>query len=301
MHPALGGMQLQDSSRTQTLRFKAVTMRTASQHLSGPGPRSVNTTLSCGKELQLLRVRCFSPCADPRFSGVLNPLPCRALLEWDWYIGGSWCFLWKQPLLSFLTRSVVNTPGLHPFLPLCLGSAQASGPPTPHLRHGAVCVDSSKLLLLQKKEQLGKHLHRRGGVRSSSCSWLSIGYFMGTTNSCWSMAWNPGHPSPQVSIPFPTPSFTISWGRWMFTRVQKWMDGKANLLNVLNTKTPLRNCLSQRLLAVERVFRGNTALCFPVPVLFPKQLFPFGHCRRQNTRLDGLSASKQNIFIKIYL
>lgn len=50
------------------------------------------------------------------------------------------------------------------------------------------------------------------------------------------------------------------------------MDGKANLLNLLNIKTPLRNCLSQRLLAVEKIFGGNTTSRFPVPIYFPKHL-----------------------------
>lgn len=111
MHPALGGMQAWDSGRTQTLRFKAVTMRTVSQRLSEPSLRSVNATLPCGKGLPLLRVRCSSPHADPRFSRIINPLFCRALLERAWDTRGSWCFLWKPPLLSFFTRSVVNALG----------------------------------------------------------------------------------------------------------------------------------------------------------------------------------------------
>ena len=136
MHPALGGMQSRDSGRIHTLRFKAVTMRIASQWLSDPGLRSMNATLSCGKGLQLLRVQCFSPHADPRSSGILNPLPCRALLEWDGYTRGSWRFLWKQPLLSFFTRSVVNA----------LGTWVASLPPTVSWEHPGQWVSHASSL-----------------------------------------------------------------------------------------------------------------------------------------------------------
>lgn len=95
----------------------------------------------------------LQPHADPRFSSILHPLPCRAFLERAWYTRSSWCFLWKPPLLSFFTRSVVNTPrtGVGSLPPAvsweCPGQGVSYVPPL------ARCcfVYSSKFLLLKKK------------------------------------------------------------------------------------------------------------------------------------------------------
>lgn len=62
--------------------------------------------------------------------------------------------------------------GSHPFLPLCLGGAQARGSRVPHLWHGAALCRLFKNYLVLGKEQLGKHLCRSGGASSSPCSWL---------------------------------------------------------------------------------------------------------------------------------
>lgn len=57
------------SGRTQTLQFKAVTLRAAPQWLPDPDLKFVSATLLCGEGLQLLSVQCFSPHADPWFWG----------------------------------------------------------------------------------------------------------------------------------------------------------------------------------------------------------------------------------------
>lgn len=71
------------------------------------------------------------------------------------------------------------------------------------------------------------------------------------------------------------------------------MDEKAYLLKILNTKTPLRNCWSQRLLAVERIFRGSITLCFPVSIHFPKHLLL---ATIGDARPGWFSLSQQGIF-----
>lgn len=252
VHPALGGMQSWGSGRTRTLQFEAVTMRAAPQWLSDPGLKSVNTTLLCGEELQLLSVHEEIPWR-PVGLGILSPLSYKAWLEWAWCTAaflGNLCSFFQQ-VSGHCTEDLG-----------CLLSSQCvleAPRPVNCSSHtfGQVLlrVNSSKFLLLQKKEQLGKDVCRWGGVSSSPWTQLLSGCLLGKISSHWSMAWSPGS-SP--SSPIPSPSFAISWKCCLFARVQKWMDGKANLLNLLNKMTPLRNCLNQRGSLTE--YLGTTSL-----------------------------------------
>jgi len=101
---------------------------------------------------------------------ALHPAePCRSGLGAP---GAAGAFFGKQPLLSFFTRSVVNALGTW-VASLLLRPGRASRPVVlPCLAFSVVPlrVDSSKILSLQQKEQLGKPLHRREGVSSRACS-----------------------------------------------------------------------------------------------------------------------------------
>lgn len=71
------------------------------------------------------------------------------------------------------------------------------------------------------------------------------------------------------------------------------MDEEAYLLNLLNLKTSLRNCLSQTLLAVGNTLKGSITLCFPVSIHFPKHLLL---ASVGVTRPDGPQVSQLGIF-----
>lgn len=171
--------------------------------------------------------------APMQVPGILSPSSCRACLEQAGLLVFS---LETAPAHFSSSWLVIPLRTLHPFIPCipCSQCALEAPRPVSCSSHtfGKVLlrVDSSKFLLLQKKEKLGKDFCRRGGVNSSPWTQLLSGYFMGKISSHWSMAWSLGCPALQESTPIPS-SFTISW---LFVRVQKWMDGKANPLNLLN-------------------------------------------------------------------
>lgn len=154
--------------------------------MSDPGLKPVNATFSCGEGLQLQRVQCFSPHADPQFWGSSA-----------WYpTGPGWSGLGIL-VISLETTSALlfqqvsgyctEDLGCIPPFQCVLEAARPVSRSSHTFGKVLLRVASSKFLLLWKKEQLRKDLCRRGGVSSSPWTQLLSGYFMGKINSHWSM------------------------------------------------------------------------------------------------------------------
>lgn len=133
-------------------------------------------------------------------------------------------------------------------------------------------VSCCKGLQLLKFQSLSPQSDRRSPriLRSSPWSWLPSDYFMGDQAGAWSEALDTPLPSSHslyISCSLKRHPLSLE-----DAECQKWMDEEAYLLNLLDLKTSLRNCLSQTLLAVGNTLKGSITLCFPVSIHFPKHL-----------------------------
>lgn len=149
-------------------------MRAAPQWLSDPGLKPVNATLSCGEGLQLQRVQCFSPHADPQFWGSSARYPT----------GPGWSGLGilvislettSAPFFQQVSGYCTEDLGCIPPFQCVLEAARPVSRSSHTFGKVLLRVASSKFLLLWKKEQLRKDLCRRGGVSSSPWTQLFHG------------------------------------------------------------------------------------------------------------------------------
>lgn len=243
-------------------------MSTASQQLSDPGLRSTDDDAvlcdpclkSAYAALSAPDVRCLSPYADPRVPWDPQPIALQSL-------AGVGLVHQGQLVLSLEAASDL---GCIPSSHCVLGAPRPEGPPC-LLWHGAA------LCRLQKLFCCGKRATRKSFTQKWWCQLQSL---LTVTQSVlngkhkllvehdpklWTPI-SPGERSHSFSNSRNLPRMLSVYKR---SEVNGW---KSLSIKSIKYKAPLRSCLSQRLLAVERIFRGNTTLCFPVPILFPKHL-----------------------------
>lgn len=120
----------------------------------------------------------------------------------------------------------------------------------------------------KKKEQLGKHLQRRGGVSSRLCSWLCHRKEKPLLEQGLK-------PFTLLSPAEHSLSFTVFHSLLGMLDVCKRSKGngwKRQSIKSIKYKDTTQELPELKSPCCERIFRANIALCFSAPILFPKHL-----------------------------